>query len=869
MEYIRFETPLYIVIGIFLVIAVLLYRKRNSQATQITTLRIVIMCLIVLGLSEPQILIRIGNECVLFVVDVSKSVIMNIKDMNDIKEYIFSKEQEKERDDRIGVIEFAERVNILVPPSDIPGGKPLADVLHLMASDTVDSRFTNIEDAMHVASKVFPEGYRKKIVLITDGNENTGRVSSLYDAFKSLHITVDVLPVGGVKHDEVLIESLRVPAAVRAGNPFSLEVAVGSNTETVGELQILVDGQKIQTAAESFRIVPADHQLHRIPITLEEGGFHDIAVNLFAGKDGVSVNNSAMADCFVESRPRILVVAEQAGEKFGGMGQYLVTYLIKNQIDAGFLPGKQLPDSVEGYDRYDAVVLNDVPSRLLLPEQMRALNSAVHDLGIGLVMISGVHSIAPQGFSGTPIESALPVMLSPSSGKRPSSINLVFVVDKSGSMSEGEQTAKIQLAIDSMQSLIEMFGEEDQVGIIMFDSQPHIVASPGTIKNREEIIKTIQKIAAQGSTDIHPALVQAYEWLKNSEAAYNHIILLSDGKTRERDFNELIRSIREKNITITVIGIGRDSNITLLKEIAHKGNGRYFEVEDDLHELSQIFRLDTMMATNTLYVEETFSPRLKDPDPIVNGIPVIMPAIRGYMVTTPRNSAIIPVISHKGDPIVAFWRYGLGKAAIFTGDDGSRWSGQWILWEGFGRLWVQLVRRTIRSEAATGSRLSFDVRGNRAEVHYELPEEAGKMRMKIDARLLSPDGTPSDVALLQSSGGRYHAVIDGLNPGKYMMITGNEESGDVTGITRRSFVINDANEFFTLRQNDALLADITSHTGGKILTPEDPLFQDDRNGVRQFMPLWPYIFSFAVVLFLVDVAAFRGISLFRNKRRSA
>ena len=159
--------------------------------------------------------------------------------------------------------------------------------------------------------------------------------------------------------------------------------------------------------------------------------------------------------------------------------------------------------------------------------------------------------------------------------------------------------------------------------------------------------------------------------------------------------------MRDRKITVSSIGIGNDSNVPLLKEIADRGKGRFFEIENDFHDLSKIFRLDTLMAAGTLSVEDSFYPRLKDPDQISNGVPLRMPRMHGYMVSSPKKTAIMPVVSHRGDPIVGFWRYGLGKASVFTGDDGSIWSKDWVSWDGFGRLWVQLVKRTMQSGTST------------------------------------------------------------------------------------------------------------------------------------------------------------------------
>jgi Mg-chelatase subunit ChlD len=863
MEYLKIVTPVYLLFGIILVLVLWIYDRKSGLPLRSGIIRFIIIGLLLTGLSEPQVLMMTANRCVLFVVDVSKS--LSEKEINGVKEYILSKAEEKKQDDRVGVLIFAEDTGLVIPPSDLNERNYLTEGFNLDEYAGVDPGFTDIEGAVLLASRLFPEGFRKKIVLVTDGNENTGKVANLYDELNSGRITLDVLPAGGVKHKEVFVESLRAPSRVRAGTPFMLEAVISSNTKTDGEISIYTERQRDVVIKETLKIVPGVGQIHRFPLTVEEGGYHTISVNLDAAHDRLSMNNSTVTSLYAEGRPKVLMITDMSAENSGLSKRYLEQILIKNNINTEFLSHEQLPTRTLAYAPYDAVILNDISSGPLMHEQMQALSSAVHDLGVGLIMVSGMHSIGSQGFAGTPVEYALPVRIGPSSGKRPSSIDLVLVMDKSGSMSEGDGESKIELAIESTQSIMEVFGENDQAGIIAFDSKPHLIVVPGSIENREEIIRKIQRIKPRGSTDFYPALLQAYDWLKKSDAVYKHIILLSDGKTREKNFNEIIRNIQGGNITVSVIGIGRDSNITLMKDIAMKGKGRFFQVEDDLHELSKIFRIDTMMAARTSYVEETFSPRLNDPDPIINGIPIIMPEMHGYMVTSPRQTASVPVVSHKGDPIVGYWRYGLGRASIFTGDDGSQWSRDWISWDKFGRLWVQLVKRTMRTGSNEGKPPSFLVRGNRVEIKHEVSEEAAIMPVTVAVKILYPEGTASDLRLFRSSASVYSGVVDNLAPGRYVVTAAIESHDGNAKISRGEFRVNGYQEFLTLNRNDTLLAEIALNAGGRVLKGEDPLFENDGEGVYRYVSAWPFLFMMAAVFFLSEIATNRGINPFLTK----
>lgn len=871
MDIIKFNASVYLIIGVMMVAAAWIFRRRDEhevrQMSRETVLRIMFIIILFVGLADPQLLMKVRDQCAIFAVDVSSSI--QKKERQPVKDYIFSKIDEKEDDDRIGVLQFGENADILVPPTDFSHDATLSTLSELFQADQVNPEFTDIEGAVLKAAKLFPEGCQKRIVLISDGNENAGRVSDAYRELASGNIGVDVLPVGGMDHAEVLVESLYAPPAVKEGTPFNLDIATRSNVATKATLKITVDRQKRSFTERMVTITPGGRQIHRIPVTLEEGGIHQIDAALFSEEDSFYVNNSATTSSRVESRPRVLFVTGQSRSGSGKRHEYLAGILSENRMDVEIIPSYVLPPNIEKYGGYDALILDDIDFVSLRNEQMEAVAAAVHDLGTGLILVSGRNSMGGRGGAGTPIESALPVRLLPSPGKRPSTMDLILVIDKSGSMSEGAEDTKIQIAIDAMQSIIKMFSEEDRAGIIAFDSEAHIIAYPGLMKNREEIIRKIQGITPRGSTDFYPALMQAHSWLRDSEAQYRHIILLSDGMTRERDFTEFLGMIRKENITLSTVGIGKNGNSLLMKKIARGGSGRFYQVEDDFYELKNIFRTDSLLASGSLTVEETFTPVFRDPDPILRGVSFMMPVMHGYAVTSPRTTAVIPIISQRGDPIIGFWRYGLGKAAIFTGDDGSSWSKDWLSWEGFGRLWVQLVARTMRSRLDGKTFPLFLVRGSTVEIRYELTERQKKNVETFIARILYPDGKTHDVILFQTLDGSYKGDMHGLAPGRYQAVIAADRSGDTQVLAMGNFSISGAQEFLTLDVNNVLFENIVAETGGRILSQQDPLFEDRREEGRRYIAISPYLFVLAAALFLMNVAIYRGIHPLRRKERSS
>ena len=74
-----------------------------------------------------------------------------------------------------------------------------------------------------------------------------------------------------------------------------------------------------------------------------------------------------------------------------------------------------------------------------------------------------------------------------------------------------------------------------------------------------------------------------------------------------------------------------------------------------------------------------------------------VPPLGGYVATTLKSTAELVLMSHQEDPVLATWRYGLGRSVAFTSDAKAKWGVLWLRWREFNRFWAQLIRWTLRS----------------------------------------------------------------------------------------------------------------------------------------------------------------------------
>lgn len=174
---------------------------------------------------------------------------------------------------------------------------------------------------------------------------------------------------------------------------------------------------------------------------------------------------------------------------------------------------------------------------------------------------------------------------------------MTLVIDRSGSMSGGKmEQAKVML-----RSAIDALGQDDTFNLISFsrDAEP-LFDSPrrASRENREEAIRFVDRMQADGDTNIEAALRLALE--QPTRAGRPHaIVFVTDGiPTRgERDIDALLRQTsgslaqRERAAStsrrIFTFGVGYDVNTRLLDGIARTGDGEsgYVRPTEDISDV--------------------------------------------------------------------------------------------------------------------------------------------------------------------------------------------------------------------------------------------------------------------------------------------
>ena len=714
---------------------------------------------------------------------------------------------------------------------------------------------TDIGRALEVAMGAFGSEGQRRVVLLSDGRENAGNARAASTAARALGVEILSIPLErrGTR-DEVRVQGVVAPSVVRSGEPFEVQVAIESRSGGRAHLVLLRDGTVLRD--EELSLAPGTNRyvLHE---EAPESGLREYEVIVNSDADRQPENNRHQTFVRVAGVPKVLYVRGGAGDAL-----FLPEALRAQGLEVEELLASALPATLHEYIEYDLVILDNVSGFDMSLDKMEQLERFVRDAGGGLVKLGGDRSYSAGGYYDTPVERLLPVTMDVETEVRIPSLAVTFVIDKSGSMSsqaQGEE--KLSLAKVAALSAIEVLNPLDRVAVLSFDAGYEWSVPATEAGNRQTIAETLRVLGAGGSTDLYRALEAAYRGTREQNAKLRHLIVLSDGLSRaESDYTALARRIHADGITISTVAFGQDADLPLMANIAAEGRGRFYHTEDPRH-IPRIFTSETLVVSRDLLVEEPVAPVAGYPGEMLEGLdPDAFPPLAGYQRTWAKPAAQVLLHARDGDPLLAVWRYGLGKSVAFTSDLSGRWGRDWVAWAEFGRFAAQMARWTMRHRGPETLLPTFEWEGQRASVTVDALDRDERFVNHLDLRatVLGPRGESETLLLPQVAPGRYRGEFE-ASPGEryYLSLRGRSPEVEI-GPETFGLALPYSSEYAGLGVDPETLREVAAATGGRMLALSNTSLEtihappDLAPGAR--WRVWKPLLVAALLLILLEVA---------------
>ncbi len=834
-----FNRPVFLLLLLLIPLTYYIYRKSANISKLQLLFRVLLIIVLVIAAAQPEMFFPVDNQNILFLVDNSKSITRDQKQQS--LDFVKQSLAEKEEQDQVGIISFAREAMLERPLDNEPNFSGF--------QTSPDSNYTNIERALNLGYNVLSGGDMGRVVLITDGNENIGDSSLALGNYLENEIPVDIVPVIKEEKPEVLIKNVFTPDRVKQNEEFMIKVNIKSTEEASGELDLYHNNQHIDN--KEIKLYEGEN-IFLFHQHLDKAGLNKYRAEINVEPDTIIENNRGDSYVIVEGETRILFI----GEESPGL-QGLKTGLMESDYQIEFLDIKSFPVNIDFLTQYGGVVLNNINADLLNQRQKQNLHEYVHNHGGGLVVIGGDDSFGSGNYSNSILERMLPLKSSLEQEMVFPELSVLMAIDKSGSMEEEQPDThgltKMDLAKQAAVATLDVLQKQEKIGIITFDVSTEIVVPLQRIENRDQIVDKIADISPGGGTNIYNALVNAYNILKEDDSAVRHVILLSDGISREGNFEEIVANMQEQNISLSSISIGEDVDIDLMEQLALWGDGIHYYTTD-ITNIPQILITEVQRIPRSAVQTGSFKTVLNTEIPLMQGVDLNnIPALKGFVATTPRELADDFLITENNHPILSGWRYGLGRTAAFTSDLGNEWTDEWLEWESFDQFWsgiIKFISRYNSENIYPGISLEFD----RGKIIVDAFDQHGNFMNFLDLKaLLSyPSGEIKHFDLEQTGSGQYMGDFDIGQPGVYsvnIILDEKSEPGTTT-----SAVLSYSPEYRDLFTNYDLLESISMQTGGRILSSPEQVFAERRESYSDVRQLWLYFLFTGLILFLINIA---------------
>ncbi|MBR3630751.1 MAG: von Willebrand factor type A domain-containing protein [Oscillospiraceae bacterium] len=170
-------------------------------------------------------------------------------------------------------------------------------------------------------------------------------------------------------------------------------------------------------------------------------------------------------------------------------------------------------------------------------------------------------------------------------GRQP--MNLVFLIDVSGSMYCADKLPLVQNAINM---LAPELNEHDRISIVTYAGQESVVLEGCSGADQNAITDAINSLEAGGATAGEAGIRKAYEIAEKNfiEGGNNRVMLATDGDlnvgiSTPEELKKLVEEKRRSGVFLSVLGFGqgniKDDN---METLADNGNGAYAYIDSEL-----------------------------------------------------------------------------------------------------------------------------------------------------------------------------------------------------------------------------------------------------------------------------------------------
>jgi len=310
----------------------------------------------------------------------------------------------------------------IVPPAPNPDDPTAAENDAAAASGT-----TNLSAVLTQLASANSSDATRMALILTDGRHNSPNAPPPQEVAAQLaNLSVYMVPIGNaMQMRDVLLHRVEAPAVVTEKDSALIDVIV-SGFDCDGESSAVVlrqEGREIDRQPIQFTGERGD-QRARFKVPAKTAGWQEYLVEVEPVSDEANTANNYMPVSFevVHDRTRVLLSDGVARWEYRYLNQLFrreehvefdeLLFFPRVHGSGRLADRPEFPEDLEGWSRYDVVILGDVSPQQLSPASQQSLGEYVRRRGGNLIVIAGGNSM-PAEFVNGPLMDLLPVERDP------------------------------------------------------------------------------------------------------------------------------------------------------------------------------------------------------------------------------------------------------------------------------------------------------------------------------------------------------------------------------------------------------------------------------------------------------------------------
>ncbi len=160
-------------------------------------------------------------------------------------------------------------------------------------------------------------------------------------------------------------------------------------------------------------------------------------------------------------------------------------------------------------------------------------------------------------------------------------VNIVFVLDVSSSMNQGD---KIELMKFALYEMVNMLRPQDRLSLVTYSSQARVLLNAAKGNEKAEANAKVEQLKASGMTAGGSGIKLGYKQNLKSylDGGVNQVIVITDGAFNRNsdDYLKYVRKYKKKGVNLSIVGIkNNEKDEVKMADAAEKGGGHYIPIQ--------------------------------------------------------------------------------------------------------------------------------------------------------------------------------------------------------------------------------------------------------------------------------------------------